>query len=815
MSAEIPSYKVPNYTLLSRLGEGAMAEVWLAEHKRNKRKAAIKILKRSVLSNSDAEALFLREGEVLAGFDHTNIVKIYDNDKIGDLAYLAMEVLSGGSLLERMRRGPIQVGEALGLTAQIASALEAAHKQQIVHRDLKPANVMLRDETTPVLTDFGAVRLLDRSTIYGRDGSIIGTPIYMSPEQITGQPLTGSSDVYALGILFHELLVGQLPFPGNTIQEIATQHLYAPIPQLPAAISMLQPVLEKLLAKLPDRRYASAQSFIDSLRGMFINDEALRRQVSYSGTSQAWSSQLRALGFMLNTAQSEEVRRAQGNYLGAHAETLPSQPVNTAVSKPRPTSAERSAAIEAALLAKKSRVRIGENPQHDRRASIKMAATFSESQTADESKTVTPAPAAETVETPVSEAASVGTAPVSAELVKKTLSTALPNSAATRSAILTPPLTPVVEAKKVPSKPLESLAVTTPMAAATPSSLINARASSGSKSGLWLAAGAVALLIAGFILWPNPEPLKPQEPSFKPVAPVAEVEMRPQGMVFSDVLKNGTDGPEMIVIPGGSFTMGSPENEAERGLDEGPQHRVTITEFGMGKTEVTVAQFQQFVTTTSYLTDAEKNAGNSKGCAAFKAGTIFGDTSQNHWKHPGFEQAASHPAVCLSWNDAQAYVTWLQLETGKRYRLPSEAEQEYVIRAGTATPFSWGGQVNFACSYANVLDQASLTKFVGFPAVECNDKFVLTSPVGSFQANAFGVHDLVGNVVEWTADCSNANYYGAPTDGSAWTSGDCSRRVLSGAGWLDTPTHLRSAYRGRGALSFRNIDTGLRLALAF
>ena len=810
MSAEIPFFEVPNYTLLSRLGEGAMAEVWLAEHKRNRRKAAIKILKRSVLSNADAEALFLREGEVLAGFDHPNIVKIYDNDKIGDLAYLAMEVLSCGSLLERMQRGPIQVGEALGLTAQIASALEAAHKQQIIHRDLKPANVMLRDETTPVLTDFGAVRLLDRSTIYGRDGSIIGTPIYMSPEQITGQPLTGSSDVYALGILFHELLVGKLPFPGNTIQEIATQHLYAPVPQLPAAVSMLQPVLEKLLAKLPDRRYTSAQAFIDSLRGMFIHDEALRRQVSYSGTSQAWSSQLRALGFMLDTKQSEEVRRAQGNYLGAHAETVQNQPVAMPVSKPRPTSAERSAAINAALLAKKSRVRVGDNPQYDRRGKLPVAVTEPQTAVEDSKAAVNaqapashkkpPLPAAKLTTPSVGAAPSVAVQPINADS----------NPAVVRPVTATTAVS--VEASS--EKAIASGAITRPQAVATTGSVIASNAQSRSKSGLWLAACAALLLIVGFIFWPSAEPTQPQLPPPRPAAPVAQTAIPPMGTVFNDVLKSGRDGPEMVVIPAGSFNMGSPENEADRGFDEGPQHRVTMQEFAIGKTEVTIAQYQEFVTATGYLTDAEQNAGNSKGCAAFKAGTLFGDTSKNHWKQPGFEQTPKHPAVCLSWNDAQAYVVWLALETGKPYRLPTEAEQEYSIRAGTATPYAWGGDVNLACSYANVLDQASLGKFAGFPAVECNDTFMLTSPVGSFGANAFGAYDLVGNVVEWTADCSNANYEGAPTDGSAWASGDCSRRVLSGAGWLDTPTHLRSAYRGRGTLSFRNIDTGMRITLS-
>ena len=308
-------FDIPNYTLLDKLGEGAMAEVWLGAHKRNGRKAAIKVLKPSALADGDAEKLFLREGQVLAGFDHPNIVKIYDNDRVGNLAYLVMEHLAGGTLFERMQRAPISIGEALGLVAQIAGGLEAAHRQQVIHRDLKPANIMLRDETTPVLTDFGASRLLDRSTIYGRDGMIVGTPIYMSPEQVQGQTLSGSSDLYALGILFFELLTGDRPFPGVSFPEIAAQHLYAPIPKLPAAIAMLQPVIERLLAKKPEDRYPSAQEFVDDLRAVFIHDEALRLQVGYAGTSMAWSSQLRALGFVLDREQKVEVRRAQGEFL--------------------------------------------------------------------------------------------------------------------------------------------------------------------------------------------------------------------------------------------------------------------------------------------------------------------------------------------------------------------------------------------------------------------------------------------------------------------------------------------------------------------
>ena len=308
-------YEIPNYALLSKLGEGAMAEVWLAEHQINRRKAAIKILKPAALIDANAEKLFVREGEVLASFDHPNIVRIHEQGHSGNLCYLVMECLQGGDLLKRMdpKSAPVTVGEALGLTVQVAAGLEAAHQQQVVHRDLKPANIMLRNDTTPVLTDFGIARFLDRSiSVYAQAQMVVGTVAYMSPEQVTGQELDGRSDLYALGILFFELLTGQRPFPGRSFQELALQHLHAPLPLLPAELAVLQPVLAQLLAKQKEDRYATAQNFIDELRLCYLNEVALRRQVGFAATSRAWSSQLRALGFVMDPPQLAEVRIAQG-----------------------------------------------------------------------------------------------------------------------------------------------------------------------------------------------------------------------------------------------------------------------------------------------------------------------------------------------------------------------------------------------------------------------------------------------------------------------------------------------------------------------
>lgn len=334
--------EIPNYQLLKRIGAGAFAEVWLAEHLHNRRKAAIKILKDSVETGSDAEKLFLREGEVLASFDHPNIVRIFDNAKVGEHAYLVMEFLAGGSLGERMSQRGVEVGEAIGYVVQVAGALDAAHERDIVHRDLKPANIMLRNDTTPVLTDFGASRLLKRSTIFGRDGGVIGTPQYMSPEQIRGDPLDGRSDLYALGIMFQELLTGRVPFEG-TVTEVVTMHLAATPRRLPPQQGVLQPILDRLLAKEREQRFASGLALCDELRRSFLDQDTLRQLVQVAPAS-AWSSQLRALGFQLDTERRNAVRIAQGEHL---MQQLPPAPV---VATPMPPHAPPRTAPAPAVL---------------------------------------------------------------------------------------------------------------------------------------------------------------------------------------------------------------------------------------------------------------------------------------------------------------------------------------------------------------------------------------------------------------------------------------------------------------------------------
>ena len=248
--------------------------------------------------------------------------------------------------------------------------------------------------------------------------------------------------------------------------------------------------------------------------------------------------------------------------------------------------------------------------------------------------------------------------------------------------------------------------------------------------------------------------------------------------------------PEMVVVPAGSFRMGSPGDEEGRFDREGPVHGVTIARpFAVGRHEVTRGEFGRFVSATG------RNM--SGGCWGL-TGKGWKYESGRSWRSPGFGQTERDPVVCVDWNDAKAYVKWLSAKTGKPYRLLSESEWEYAARAGSSTRYSWGDGIG--------RNRANCDG--------CGSRWdsERTSPVGSFAANGFGMHDMHGNVREWVEDCWNKSYDGAPKGGSAWLAGDCGERVRRGGSWLYEPRALRAAFRGRNLSENRSNGTGFRVA---
>lgn len=268
-------------------------------------------------------------------------------------------------------------------------------------------------------------------------------------------------------------------------------------------------------------------------------------------------------------------------------------------------------------------------------------------------------------------------------------------------------------------------------------------------------------------------------------------------------------GP-MVKIPSGEFWMGSHAGDWKAEADEQPQHSVKIRGFKLAQYEVTVQQYAKFVDATGYT-------GGSSCWQMTKDGS-YKDIPGN-WRAPGFAQGQLNPVVCVSWDDAQAYVKWLTKVTGQRFRLPSEAEWEYAARAGTDTLWHWGNDPADACRYANGADASGNRmlnrdlKLNWNEALSCDDHAEHNATVGSYAPNAFGLNDMIGNVWEWTQDCWHDSYNGAPSSGSVWTKGgDCSLRVGRGGSWNGDATKLRAASRLRPTTVYRSLNLGFRLA---
>ena len=270
-------------------------------------------------------------------------------------------------------------------------------------------------------------------------------------------------------------------------------------------------------------------------------------------------------------------------------------------------------------------------------------------------------------------------------------------------------------------------------------------------------------------------------PTVKLLSSKEEAALKPK-----DIFKECDGCPEMVVVPSGRFIMGSPDSEAGNNGNEGPQYPVASPhQFAVGRYAVTFEEWDACVA--------------DGGCKGY-------NPSDEGWGR------GRRPVINVSWNDAKLYLAWLSRRTGKAYRLLTEAEWEYAARAGRTTPYHFGDDHSVICSFANGPDLAAKKVYPDDDALPCDDGFVNTAPVGSFQANQFGLHDVLGNVWEWTEDCWNDSYRGAPSDGTAWITANCARRMVRGGAWHHHPRDLRSARRYRDVPESRTTGIGFRVA---
>lgn len=257
--------KIPGYNLQRQIGEGGMARVFIAIQESFDRKVAVKVLTPAKGVEKEQAERFISEAKTIATLNHPHIVPVYDVGKVDERYYITMEHLAGDTLAYWMRCG-LEEMECLQVVLEMAEALDYAHQKGIVHRDIKPDNIMFRDNHSSVLTDFGVAISTKGKMDVALDGKMIGTPLYMSPEQARGMPVDGRSDLYSLGAVMFEMFSGHPPYEADDAMAVALAHVTEPIPALPEIHERFQPLINKLMAKKPEDRFENGMAFAKTLK---------------------------------------------------------------------------------------------------------------------------------------------------------------------------------------------------------------------------------------------------------------------------------------------------------------------------------------------------------------------------------------------------------------------------------------------------------------------------------------------------------------------------------------------------------------------
>jgi tRNA A-37 threonylcarbamoyl transferase component Bud32 len=290
--------KIPGYRILRPIAEGGMASVYLAVQESLDRRVVLKLPKK--FNDVFQSARFVNEGRIIASLNHHNIITIYDIGVAGERHYFTMEYLEGGDLEDRIIKG-INSEDAIDLVETIGGCLEYVHRKDIIHRDIKPANILFRRNGTPILTDFGVAKQTEADSRLTKDGTTLGSPYYISPEQAECKPLDGRADIYSLGIILYEMLTGKKPYTGNSDIQIIIAHLSDPIPSLPAEHSQYQELIDRMIAKNPYDRFATAGEMVEYIK-----------EVRHAGPSASTGSRLAGRAYDAHTPGQADLLSAMG-----------------------------------------------------------------------------------------------------------------------------------------------------------------------------------------------------------------------------------------------------------------------------------------------------------------------------------------------------------------------------------------------------------------------------------------------------------------------------------------------------------------------
>jgi serine/threonine protein kinase/formylglycine-generating enzyme required for sulfatase activity len=741
---EAEGRRFAGYRIVREVGAGGMGVVYEAEDIGLQRTVALKVLPAGLGLRPESIARFRREALAVARLQHPGIVKVHGEGAEDGVPFLAMEFVAGAPLdrviaalgaasgpagaaalamaVDELAHHPTRAAAATSagehpfwrrsrvqvvadLVLQVADALEHAHQRSILHRDVKPSNILVRPDGTAVLTDFGLARDLDLPGL-SQTGDLAGTPYYLSPEQIAGgaRQADARSDVWALGATLYELLTLRRAFAGDSTQQvlvaIATRDPVDPRRLVPALPRDLAAIAMQALDKDPARRYPSAAAFADDLRALLAGRPVSVRPLTLWARTARWSKREPRIAGSLAFAL---VALAGG--LTASLLLLASN--RRALSEFRGLSDLRlvQEQTEAASKLWPTHARAGEEAQ-----AWLVGAAQVLSRTDQHRDTLRRLEAIDRASLPADGAAALAW---QVDLQRQLVRQLGESFRALRAA---------VEARQAEFERVREASVGGEEARAAWRAAAQAIVASKHYGGLALA--------PQFGLLPLGEDLHSGLWEFWHVQSGA----RPQRDPGGKLQVTGETGIVLVLVPGGKSWIGadpappSPQVDPQATELEGPCHEVTLAPYFLGKHELTQGIWMRIA------------GGNPS--------SILGANTADRRFPKGRRIEASHPVESVSWGDATAILARLGL------RLPTEAQWERACRAGTTTVFFAGDEVTALAGFANVCDRTAHehTELREPGDLEIEDGWVTHAPVGSYRPNAFGLHDMVGNVAEWCHD---------------------------------------------------------------
>ncbi|HUT92440.1 MAG TPA: SUMF1/EgtB/PvdO family nonheme iron enzyme [Thermoguttaceae bacterium] len=793
------------YTVLDQIGAGGMGQVLKARHRTMDRIVALKVLPRRAMHLPEAVQRFRREARAAAKLQHPNIVTAFDAGEAEGIHFLVMQYVDGKDLAQlAAERGLLPVHEAVDYVVQAARGLEYAHSEGVVHRDIKPGNLLVDKRGTVKILDMGLARVFEGEET-GEDrltstGQVMGTCDYMAPEQAEDTHRADHrADVYSLGCTLYRLLTGKKPYDGETLIRILLAHREDPIPSLcdarPDVPAELDAVCRKMLAKAPEDRYQSMTEVIGALEACVDRREPAARAAAAEASGDGALT-----SFLQHLSQRE---------------AAPEPPPAPAAEQTLRSQVERGTARSAwkKLIPRKgSPAKLYLGIAGGAAALVVVAAMLflllgrgGEDGRKPPEGEVVARPAEGAVESTGQEEqepppGTSGQWPADTDL-PKAQPAAVEASTEEGARPPKPQAEPQRGPRSEPQTPADDSGV--PMANAAPPA---------SQA--------------------DPEDTLPDA-----VAPFSTAQAKRCQRAWAKHLgvpveTTNSIGMKLVLIPPGEYEMGAPQSEIDQHVaeatrqgvvgeylesvrSEGPRHRVRLTRpFYVGQHETTVDQFRRFVEATGHKTDAERSGQGRGFYLAQPDGSYKHQTlPQLTWRTPGYAQDADHPVVLVSWNDAAAFCEWLGQEESKAYRLPTEAEWEYVCRAGTTTRWYCGDDLPRLAGSANIADAALKRVLPTVPdTVSWDDGHPYTSPGGTGRPNAFGLYGTHGNAWEWCRDWYDPRYYerSPVEDPPGPDSGTV--RIFRGAAWNSATWLCSSACRAVARdMSFSSNTGGFRV----